>query len=298
MTARYVKADDMARAVLCGALLAVVSVAPALAWTGSITPLPTLAPKRSLKQAQCSCYTPNFNCTIKTLYCPSGALITNPLETFNCTYPSDLTLPQSPCLGAPTVPSGPATLTCPNHVGTSKTTYCQDGIPIDGGSVAGCTTCQRLDLRANCDINAVGTGAPGRGQPNWSLGYGRADITCPSSPLRLTCTSVGQVITPASVGCTATSPAACTGIPSPLFWYNSHLADSFYYNAGTSNTLPDKITCTAEMVAGTVTCLYRAGALPCNQCLNKNGAVNVVVGPGAAPKSVASNPVGCATPFF
>jgi hypothetical protein len=52
VTARYVKADDMARAVLCGAILAVVAVAPALAWTGSITPLPTLAPKRSLKQAQ------------------------------------------------------------------------------------------------------------------------------------------------------------------------------------------------------------------------------------------------------
>jgi hypothetical protein len=74
--------------------------------------------------------------------------------------------------------------------------------------------------------------------------------------------------------------------------------ESFYFDAGATNTLPDKITCTPEMVAGTVTCLYRVGGLPCNNCLNKNGAVNVVVGTGRPPISVSRNPVGCATAAF
>lgn len=286
----------MARVTLFLAVLALAAAAPALAWTGAITPLPTIVPRRSLKQTVCSCYIPAFTCPTKaTVYCPSGTIVSNPLQAANCSYPGP-SVGADPCLGTPLDPQGPpGPVTCPQHVSISKVTYCMDGIPINGGSTVGCSVCQTITLIGNCDINAASNKPPARGQPNWSVGYGRAPITCTTR--RGTCTSVGQVLTPTDFGCTATAPPACAVAPTP-FWYNSHLADQYYYNAGATNTLPDKIRCTAEMVAGSVTCLYRAGALPCNDCLNKVNNVNIIIGPGAGPISVGLNPVGCATPTF
>jgi hypothetical protein len=62
--------------------------------------------------------------------------------------------------------------------------------------------CRSLHMRlccggsaGNCDINGL---TPSMNKAFWAPGFGRASISCPTTSL--TCTSVGQVITPADLG--------------------------------------------------------------------------------------------------
>lgn len=268
----------MERLVAYVALLTLLGVASSTPWT-DVAPVPTLHVHmhRHLQQPQCTCAKPNFSCANSTVFCQAGTVITNPQGAAGCTFvpnPSDC-IRKTP---DNVVPVGPATVTCPTHAGTPVTaTYCMDGISILGGSPAPCKVCHTITFVGSCD-------APGAAS-------GRSNIAC-FFP-KLTCRSVGQVLSVATFGCTVSTPAGCRGL-TPGFFYNASVLDNVYTAPGA--LLPTKITCTPAMVAGSVTCGYRVSGLPCTQCLNKVAATIVVVGPGTPPIIGLRNPAGCATP--